>query len=295
MPPTIAKQQMLDAYNSAPKAVRDAFNSEQTAAVIRSIQSQYQLHMDVAGELQQHVGYMLLGLISPTDLFSHIVSRGVPQDAARLILETLNQRIFMPLQERMRSEEDEELDRDYIPYGELEKQEKFAQTTTTQESSVYSYPQPPAASVPTTVSGVSIPQITSAAAGQHLAEAPVGIPQNLITNPPVMVTQPLVRTMGHDIELLQHPELVGHPTPASSFQTASIPVTSVPVPWMGSAPQAQTVGKSPVPPPPPQIQQAMARQIPPIQTLPGTNSPVPVKSEPLVQKHTGDPYREPID
>jgi hypothetical protein len=249
-----------------PLPIRRFLRSPERDAIALTLARKYQLHTDQAGVFESAYLLMLLGVYAPDDFVSELKETGINESAIRGLTADINELVFKPLQ----NEERIEPAINYQASSEPVRQG--------------------------TLSDVPVPQIKVSNPDPSISTKPIGLPQNLITNPPQLVpaepAQSLVRTMSHDMELLQHPELVGHATPASSFQTASIPVTSVPAPRM-SMPNNSV----PVPPIPPQIRDAMARSpnAPVPQMLPGSRPPTPVRSEPLVQKHTGDPYREPLD
>lgn len=97
----IPKEQLLAAYQRAPQEVRDAFNGEVTAEIIMDMKTKYRLHVDVAGNLGNEVGYMLLGLRSPAEFFGNLMLSGTDEQTSRAIMEEVSQRIFIPLKRQM--------------------------------------------------------------------------------------------------------------------------------------------------------------------------------------------------
>ena len=93
----------MNAYNNAPDIVRVVFNDEKTTEIIMGVQAEFQLHVDSAGVLGKGVGHMLLGLVSPPELVQKLVAAGIPNASAQQIIAEINQKIFVPLREQVRS------------------------------------------------------------------------------------------------------------------------------------------------------------------------------------------------
>ena len=75
------------------------------SGVLTGIQRTYGLHVDVTGALGEAVGYMLLGLITPLEFAGDLRAHGIPENAVTGIVGEVNQKIFIPLREKMRREE----------------------------------------------------------------------------------------------------------------------------------------------------------------------------------------------
>ncbi|HEX5774474.1 MAG TPA: hypothetical protein VFY28_00715 [Candidatus Paceibacterota bacterium] len=99
-------EEIIRAIDSAPPAVRSAVSSAKTARTIADIGSQYKLHIDVIGTLAQLNRNMLVGLMSPAEVLGELVYKDVPAEAAKGILTELNKRIFVPIQQQIRSGEE---------------------------------------------------------------------------------------------------------------------------------------------------------------------------------------------
>lgn len=246
-----SKEQVLAAYNAAPDAVRAAFNSAETIATIEAIQKEYRLHADVAGSLGKQVGYMLLGLLSPTEFFGKLVLSGFDQNNARAVLDALNTRIFMPLQQRMREApkapaEPENLD--YIPYSEREPEDAGDDE---EEASKPLLPQNPFDSTlpgrEITPTSPAEPPRTQTSTPPTIAQAPVistptqiaSIVQPSAGREPAVAAaaqpHPYLRTMSTDMAALAHPQAAPQPAPAPA---APMPMP-MPAPQGGSIlPQA---------------------------------------------------------
>ena len=96
------KERVLAAYNSAPQPLRDVFNAESTASIIGALRNKHQLHVDVAGNLGRETGYLLLGLTDPAQFIVRLQNEGLPELVVRDIAMEINQKIFVPLQQKMR-------------------------------------------------------------------------------------------------------------------------------------------------------------------------------------------------
>jgi len=98
---SITKEQVLNAYNSAPDPVRAVFNDEATTQACMGLQTEFQLNAGQASEIGKGVGYLLLGLIEPEQFLQELHAAGVPDQQARQIMGEVNQKIFVPLREQM--------------------------------------------------------------------------------------------------------------------------------------------------------------------------------------------------
>lgn len=110
---SIPKEKVIAAYQSAPEVVREAFNSEVTSQIILDMKTTHRLHVDVAGTLASEVGYLLLGLRSPAEFFGNLMLSGTDEQTARSIMEEVNNRIFIPLRNQVRSKSSSELVQPY--------------------------------------------------------------------------------------------------------------------------------------------------------------------------------------
>jgi hypothetical protein len=158
--------------------VRDAFNSEVTANVIIDLKVKNRLHVDIAGQLSQEVGYMLLGLRSPAEFFGNLMLSGTDEQTARAIMQEVNDRIFIPLKQQV-----VDSGRSPVPEGNLVRH--------TQPSPRPAPEVPPPAleyqpSVPITLPGSPIPAPMQTSSVSIPAETPV--PE--LINPAVALPPP---------------------------------------------------------------------------------------------------------
>jgi len=97
------KEQVLNAYNNAPDFMRSTFNDEKTTQIVMGLQAKFQLHIDMAGILAKEVGYLLLGLVDPSKFAGRLKNSGFSEQVSTEIVAEINQKIFVPLREQMRS------------------------------------------------------------------------------------------------------------------------------------------------------------------------------------------------
>lgn len=235
-----------------PLPVQNFLRSPERNAVSLELTRKYQLHADTAGVFERAYLYMLLGIYTPDEFVQELRNGGVSEETIKGLTNDVNELVF----KRLRKEEQQ--------------------------------PPPPASfRTPPPRPSVPLPRVGEEEVppnlpGQNIAPAPpppapppqapsVPIYRN---EPTLQVPAPHVRTMAEDMQQASH-GMQGRPvTPARSFQTASVPITSAP---------------PPVPPPPPSY-------VPP--------APAPVRLTPVDRAHAGapitkeygsDPYREPIE
>ncbi len=222
MPQLLNRDQFIQAYKTAPRIVREAMGSDATIQVIKSVQSSYNLHVDVTGKIAEDLGFMLLGLVDPATFYQGLLDLGIGANDATGIVKKVNEEIFQPLQKRIRegadtlnTPEEDEPEAEYDPSFNIAPTPPQAPPT---QTSV-----PPAPQVP----------VLSVEARQEIKPIPVPPPAynlinreipSIVSNPPAMEF-PAIRTMSSDMAAIQHPMQT---TPARSFQTSSVPFTSPP-------------------------------------------------------------------
>lgn len=101
------EDEIENAWKAAPKSIQDALGSVDSAmsviAAVTAIGSEHKLHVDQIGLLVTINNYMLLGLISPEEFLAELIVNKIPDAEARKIMDEINQKIFSPLREKMRS------------------------------------------------------------------------------------------------------------------------------------------------------------------------------------------------
>lgn len=212
----ISKEEARAAYNTAPEAIRNAFNSEATMEAIQNIRNTYGLHVDIAGELGKEVGYMLLGLLSPSEFFGDLILAGIDEKNARIILEELNTKIFIPLQRSIKTPDS--------PEEQLKRKKMLVET-------------PSVAFNPT---AQAEPPINSSTPSYNLIHSQMGsFSQKPVSNP--------VETPINIPAEIPHSSQA---TPARSFQTSSVPFNTLSTPVPVNSPVVFPVTESvPLPKP----------------------------------------------
>ena len=100
---TITKEVAIQAYQAAPRLIKNIVDSGQTVSTIVEIGKKHNLvHVDVFGKLAKINSYLLLGLTTPEEFLEELVTSGVSDKDAREIVNEINQKIFVPLREEMR-------------------------------------------------------------------------------------------------------------------------------------------------------------------------------------------------
>lgn len=298
----ISNEAIVEALKKANPLIQHAFGSKETTDTIIKIQKRYNLHTDVLGAVSQELGNLLLGLIDPSAFFMRIQERGVNNETAKSIVDDINREIFVPLQKKIRDGvkiPDDEDEDDLIPPQEAAKSSivtPFGEPGRPQQIPVMNVGTPTFASVSTE----SNPVPTQEPPAYNLIRPETQTPTQTASENTVPQR---ARTMASDVQALTHPETVlpqvrvtpapadPHPwqtSPAQSFQTASVPYTSMP-------PQSRAI------PAPPVVQLPGEWKPAPIHTdatpvlRPKTASTVSSRPvEPLTKEYGSDPYREPI-
>ena len=293
------KEQIVEAYNQAPDPVRNVFNGDDTVEIIVAIQNSYGLHIDTAGMIGQEIGYLLLGLTTPKDFYDRLHSNGLPTATVTSIVKDVNEKIFVPLQKKMREQGSEssaetlqtpEYTRDQTP-AEPTPEPRPAALPIMQvgEPSITPAPPAPVTTTPSTPASPGIVPSAPIVATPPPAPLP-SIPayEETSTQP----TAPKFRTMASDMQMLANTRagtqamagsqsIPQQTTPARSFQTSSVPATenfpkptpqSVPVPAVYSPAPSATKDEYPT------FNYKEAPLVPPAPT-----------------KNNLDPYREPTE
>lgn len=96
-------QQVIEAYKKLPPPVREFLaDPDKLARVLENIRNAHNLHIDVAGQIGESVGYLLLGLANPNEFKEMLKTASVSESTASEIIGEINQKVFVPLREEMR-------------------------------------------------------------------------------------------------------------------------------------------------------------------------------------------------
>ncbi|OGG78925.1 hypothetical protein A3J11_00535 [Candidatus Kaiserbacteria bacterium RIFCSPLOWO2_02_FULL_55_12] len=98
------QQQIIEAYKKLPPPVREFLaDPDQLARVLTDIKNTHNLHVDVIGQVNESIGYLLLGLVNLGEFKDALKAAGVPEGTINEIIAEINQKIFVSLHEQMRS------------------------------------------------------------------------------------------------------------------------------------------------------------------------------------------------
>mgnify|MGYP001615343682 FL=1 len=96
-------KELLEINNKAPLPVQDTLSSTATITTISNLGNKFQLHIDQLGLLAELNVQMLLGLVGPEEFIKELITAGIPDANAKQIIAEINQKIFVPLREQIRS------------------------------------------------------------------------------------------------------------------------------------------------------------------------------------------------
>lgn len=289
------KEQIVNAYNQAPDPVRHVFNGDDTVEIIVAIQNAYGLHIDTAGMLGQEIGYLLLGLTTPKDFYDRLHANGLPTDTVTSIVKDVNEKIFVPLQKKMREQGSEASIENAEPAAYTPPPIEPATPVRPESIPVMQVGESQIPTVPSVPVPTPIPTSTEVWSSGVVPSAPPIVPPPAIPSFEEVSTQPVApkfRTMASDMQSLAtatgktqsmppSQSIPQQTSPARSFQTSSVPATNSPINLPGQ--------DAPV--------SAIFSSAPQITPTPPTQAPSFRYSEPSVKPSSSslDPYREPTD
>ncbi len=151
----LSPEQFNSAYKKLPFILREYIADDDLSTICESIGKEYGLHVDTIGALYRETTNMLLGLEDPTQFMGELKSVGIPQENIGAMIKELNEKVFMPLRERMQKEGDGESFKE--DEGTIEKIEEELDIRPSKEtSSEHIVPQSePTVEVASTVSPLS--------------------------------------------------------------------------------------------------------------------------------------------
>ncbi|MFA5744951.1 MAG: hypothetical protein WC887_01925 [Candidatus Paceibacterota bacterium] len=271
---TITKEQILAAYNNAPDFVRAVFNDEATTQVVIGLQSKLQLHVDAAGVLAKEVGYLLLGLVDPSKFVDRLKNSGFSEQAATEIITEINQKIFVPLREKMKSG----AGNTQQPIRPTEPERPSVPPTTWRAS----VPPPRPSQVNASVPSYSYTPPTQTSQHFHL--------ENKIPPPsrPVNIGRLLEDHEEPHIEIRDKVQGISLPGTNPPVSVPLTPSSAIP-PGVRFSPRS-VEAPSVVGPVVPKIETPIQKPfVPPVQSKPIPPAP------PITKSYVDDPYREPIE
>jgi hypothetical protein len=99
-----SNDELIKLMDTAPLPVQQTIESKETVAIISGLGTRFGLHIDVIGKVAALNVQMLLGLVGPEEFLKELIAAGVSDKDARQIMTEINQKIFVPLREKMKSE-----------------------------------------------------------------------------------------------------------------------------------------------------------------------------------------------
>jgi hypothetical protein len=272
----VTKEQLLAAYEQAPKEIQDSLDDGAAMDFMFGVQKRYDMHIDVSGKVIEHIQYMLLGLLAPGEFINNLIALGIDKAVAQQITADLNKEVFIPLRDQIKHTGGTFLNTTATTLPQTPSMQVFSPPAAAQKQ-----PQQEVSSIPR-------PSINVLEQSRVATTQPATPQQQETWIPPqaqsssaasVAPAHPQIRTMQHDMELIQHPGSgavlpSAQATPARAFQTASVPFTAVPIPTT----------PTPIPVPHQEITRQIS-QTPPTSAPQHVLTPVPGGA---------DPYREPI-
>lgn len=101
-------EEQREAYDALPRPAREFLAGASFGDLMETFGQKYGLHVDVVGQLSQAVSYMLLGFINPSQFQDELKTMGIPDTTTGTIIQDLNEKVFKPLQEKIRNAPPEE-------------------------------------------------------------------------------------------------------------------------------------------------------------------------------------------
>ncbi len=113
------KETLKTQYQKLPQALKEAIVSVEVADKMFELGKKYGLTIEKTGFLAEETGYVMLGLLKPSEFVGEIAKRlEIDGDKAKKIAAEVNHQIFFPIREMLKSAHQVE-----ITYEKLEKQE----------------------------------------------------------------------------------------------------------------------------------------------------------------------------
>lgn len=100
--PNYSQQELLDLFDALPGDLKRAVVSENTANVNNNLAEKYSLNKRSLGLLAGMVGNILMGLLSPLELFNSIQNElGLNAEDSTMLINDLMAQIFYPLKDKI--------------------------------------------------------------------------------------------------------------------------------------------------------------------------------------------------
>ena len=98
------QKQIEDRIAELPEDIQQAIGSAELEQKVQAIGAKHHLHIDSAGKLQDEVMLVMLGFEPAEQFAQHLSSElGLPSVEAAAVTEEINNEIFMPIRESMKT------------------------------------------------------------------------------------------------------------------------------------------------------------------------------------------------
>ena len=102
-----SKDELNEIFEKLPEQLKDAIVSVDNARIINGVGRKYGLHIDQIGGLAEETGYILLGVVHPTEFVSNLSKRlGIDRVVASQIASDINYQIFLKIREVLKDVQD---------------------------------------------------------------------------------------------------------------------------------------------------------------------------------------------
>ncbi|MDO8624333.1 MAG: hypothetical protein Q7R54_03170 [bacterium] len=97
-----SREELIAIISKVPTPIQELLESTELNVTLTAMAVRQKLHIDQIGVLAQLNMHMLLGLINPQEFQNELIGAGIQEPQAREIITEINQKIFVPLQQKMR-------------------------------------------------------------------------------------------------------------------------------------------------------------------------------------------------
>lgn len=105
---TFSPEQLRSVFDRLPRPIREYLLSTKLYDFSQQLMQKYSLRPDTAGEINNLAGYMLAGLVNPKQFESELRTLGIPDQAVNSMIHDLNEQVFKPLHDAVKSAPPEE-------------------------------------------------------------------------------------------------------------------------------------------------------------------------------------------
>lgn len=275
----LTNEQIIKAIDAAPAQVQEVLRSATTAKTIATIGATHHLHIDQIGALATINRNLLVGLVDPSEMYGELIALSIQPDTAKLIMNDINQKIFLPLREQMR-----------------------AGQSTTPTRIQTSAPAPTSQNIISTPAPYEpiLPAPRQSIPAPSLIQAQPPTPKTVYSTPSSIAPEHVAHNQWPGAPAGNwQPAAAVHvyvPGPAPTHMSPVVPITQQQTTLaMGYQPAHDTLSAPIIPQTtdaqtrPPQVLQPPRTTAPPPPNLPGAH-----RDEPIERSYVADPYHEPI-